>query len=215
MLGHKSLTGKDTFFNTAKDFGFARAAFADKLKETVADLYNLTVEQIHGSEKDVMDMRYPNIYDAKEITVYEQDVYGDVPGTAHLVPNPEYKPYLTPRRILQVFGQQQRSLFPDIWAAYVFNTTIPNLIKQGHDKIVITDFRFKNEAKVARDSLHKNKNLWIKTIKIERPSVIAKTGASDISENDLNDFMEWDYKLLNSNSLEEYQGKVKEFLRDW
>lgn len=211
MLGHKSLVGKDTFFSFAKDYGFVRAAFADKLKSTVADLYGFNHEQMHGSMKDTMDTRYPNIFDQQKILCNYDDPdptkeegITDLARRCFIKVNPDYKPLLTPRRILQIFGQQQRSLFPDIWAAYVFNSEIPKLVEQGHNKIVITDFRFKNEARVALSWSQQAGNS-LKIIKINRPSVIAKTGAGDISENDLNDFQQWDEMLDNSKDLEAYK----------
>ena len=125
LLGHKSMTGKDTFFSFIKDRGFTRVAFADKLKSTVADLYNFSHDQMHGNSKDVMDTRYPNLIDPEFIRV--KGLF----GFSRKVKNPDYKPFLTPRRILQIFGQQQRALDPNIWANYVFNVEIARLVKEG------------------------------------------------------------------------------------
>lgn len=212
MLGHKSLVGKDTFFSFAKEEGFVRVAFADKLKETVADLYNFSHEQMHGDYKDVEDMRYPNLIDSptiKTLTSLGEGVRGV--GPAVEIPNPDYKPFLTPRRVLQLFGQQQRALFPDIWAAYIFNVKIPELVKQGHSKFVVTDFRFRNEAKVALEWSQKNTDADLRLIKITR-DILARSGAGDISENDLNDFNCWSHQVSNNGSVEDFKLQVQQLL---
>lgn len=214
MLGHKSMTGKDTFFSFVKDLGFKRVAFADKLKSTVADLYNFSHDQMHGNSKDVMDERYPNDFDPKEYPVPAVDgsltpklLNFTVPVKA--IANPEYKEFFTPRRILQIFGQQQRSLDPDIWAKYIFNVEIPKLVAEGHNKIVVTDFRFRNEAKVAQRWQEANKESGLlKLVKINRPGILARSGASDISENDLNDFDGWNDVIVNNDSIEAYRDQV-------
>jgi len=218
MLGHKSMSGKDHFFSLSKsEFGFQRLAFADRLKSVVADLYNFSHDQMHGNLKDVMDERYPNYKDPKTLIEWEEDDYGPMVGLegySKEVPNPDYKPLLTPRRILQIFGQDQRSLFADIWASYVFNVEIPRLQALGHNKFIVTDFRFKNEASVALKWANKHSDSFdLKFVKINRPSVTAKTAAGDISENDLNDFQSWHHIIENDSTLEVYESRVIEFLK--
>jgi len=210
MLGHKSQAGKDTVAGYLSELGFVRAAFADKLKNTVQDLYGFTKEQMYGSTKDVEDNRYPNIYDEKYIAT-------DIPGVEgsgdERVLNPEYKEFFTPRRILQVFGQQQRALYPTIWPVYVFNVAIPKLIEQGHSKIVITDFRFKNEAAVAEQwAADSPETRALHTVKIYRPDVESKTSPTDISEIDLDDYT-FQHMLTNDGSLEDLREKSLELVR--
>lgn len=214
LLGHKSQAGKDTVGEFLQETGFVRAAFADKLKETVADLYNFTYEQMHGSLKDVEDQRYPNDYDPTHFYLTDSGeqigfrYYGEEDNLeGNFIPNTDYRPYLTPRRMLQIFGQQQRALFPDIWAAYVFNTTIPLLVEKGHRNIVITDFRFRNEGAYARKwEAEDPDNRKLLLCKIHRPGVSAESGAGDISEKDLDGY-EFDRVIVNDGSLSE--------LREW
>jgi hypothetical protein len=208
MLGYKSLSGKDTVYQFAKDLGFVRAAFADKLKDTVADLYNLTDAQVHGSLKDVMDERYLNKRDPEYI------VSNTHYGTITSLPNSDYTQMFTPRRILQLFGQDQRSIYEDIWAAYVFGRTIPELVKQGHNKVMITDFRFRNEARVAKLWEAADPRHLLEVVNISRPGIEAKSGAGDISENDLNEFEGWTASLLNDDSLESLKDKSLALLTD-
>lgn len=206
LASGKSMNGKDSLYLQCKEkVGWKQLAFATKLKEVVADLYNFSDEQMYGSLKDVEDKRYPNIYDPKEIIAYESDDYGEMFWTDHLVPNTIYKPYLTPRRILQIFGQQQRALFPDIWAAYVFNTTIKNYVKEGYNKFIVTDVRFKNEIVVA-NNLKPEGSILVR-VRINRPGVVAKSNPNDISETDLDDYNNWDYTIDNTSTLEDLRIK--------
>lgn len=188
MLGHKSLAGKDTVFGFAEELGFKRVAFADKLKTTCMDLYNLSHDQVFGEGKDVMDERYPNHVDPEFLSEDR--------------PNPDFKPFLTPRRILQLFGQDQRALFPNIWASYVFTTAIPELVSQGERKIVVTDFRFPNEALAAQQWSSQSSKNHLHLYKVLRPGVVAKTGSNDISETALDEFSDWDGTILNDGNLE-------------
>lgn len=207
MLGYKAKNGKDTFYSFAKEYGYQRLAFANKLKSVVSDLYNLTIDQVHGELKEVQDSRYKNLIDTKILLKYEEDEYGPMEWEPTIeYSNPDYTEFLTPRRILQVFGQQQRKLYPDIWASYVFDQELSRLVKEGHRKFIVTDFRFKNEAEVAKRWKNKSSSNKLKFIKITRPSIISTS--LDISENDLNDFNEWDLELLNNSTLEDFKNKV-------
>lgn len=209
MLGHKAQVGKDTFFNIAEPLGYKRFAFADRLKEVVADLYQFSYDQMYGALKDVEDSRYPNIYDKPLLIKYEEDAYGPMPWEPYEVPNPEYRSYLTPRRILQVFGQQMRSIYPDIWASYAYNVTAKDLLTK-YDNLILTDFRFKNEALFA-ERWCKDNNVHLIFIKVNRSILI--NNASDISENDLNEFSRWNYIISNDSTLEAYKDKVITLLK--
>lgn len=190
LISGKSLNGKDSLYEMCIDSGWVRASFADVLKEVVSKLYNFTYEQMFGNLKDVMDERYINLVDDSISS--------------------EYKPFLTPRRILQIFGQDQRKLFPDIWASYLFNIKIPELIASGASKIAITDVRFKNEIAVAEKLKPTNSRL-IK-VRIVRPGIVAKTNHLDISEIDLDDYSQWDFLIQNDGSLKDLQEKGYEML---
>lgn len=209
LVSGKSLNGKDSLYQLVKDqVGWKRVAFADKLKNTVMDLYNFTYDQMYGDSKDIEDQRYPNTVDEKRIldeTKWSEDeidlaLDNGVKWKSMLVENPNYRPFFTPRRILQIFGQQQRLLFPDIWASYVFTTEIPNYIKEGYSKFIITDVRFKNELDVAQRL--KPENCQLTKVRIIRPGIVANSGSNDVSEIDLDDYNQWDYVLCNNSTLD-------------
>lgn len=195
MLGHKARAGKDTVAGFLYNYGFVRSAFADKLKETVKDLYQLSEDQVWGNSKDSEDTRY------------KKDSGGWNPL---LIDNSSYiycsiDKYYTPREILQKFGQEQRVRYPDIWANYVFYETIPKLKHSG--LIVITDFRFRNELSVAKRWEEQDpSNRRVVTVKINRPGVLALSGSNDISEIDLEGF-KFDFEIINDGSLNELEEK--------
>ena len=153
LLGHQARVGKDTLAEKLHYYrAFQRFAFADKLKQTAADLFDLSPDQVTGDLKDVEDQRYPNTRDCEfnlesfpSSETGRKGTWDDVKE----VPNPDYKPFLTPRRIFQFFGQDQRSLYEDIWAQYVFN----QIDRHPFSNFAITDFRFPNEyAEIGRAS---------------------------------------------------------------
>jgi hypothetical protein len=165
LIGHKKQVGKDTLANKIKEVQNVQIFhFADKLKETVKDLYNLTEEHVNGSLKE-------------SVTKYVNYI------------NDESK-YLTSRKILQIFGQQQRSIYPDIWVSYVFN----QIERSRQSLFVVPDFRFRNEYNYAYKWCAMN-NAALIAIKIDRPSLVHTS--KDLSENDLNDFEYWDFVLTN------------------
>jgi len=213
MLGHRSLTGKDTGAEYLKQFGWQRMAFADKLKSTVADLYNFSHSQMHGDLKDTEDLRYKNTVDEPYKFGYDE-ASGEV---LTWVPNDNYKPFFTPRRILQIFGQQQRLLYPDIWAQYIFNQID---IRRGLSsnptqifKYVITDFRFKNEFEVAKRWAQTDVDGPVKVqkcifpIKVDR-NVVAKSGSQDISEHDLDSFGNWCGVIDNNGTIDDLHDRL-------
>jgi len=224
MLGHKSLAGKDTVFGFAEELGFKRVAFADKLKTTCMDLFDLSHDQVFGDSKDIMDERYPNTRDSEFITITESEAAKlNIKGTwvgrglkdnLVEVKNPDLKPFLTPRRILQLFGQDQRSLFPHIWASYIFTTAIPELQAQGHQRIVITDFRFENEAIVAKKWASTSTDNVLSILKVHRPGVLAKSGSNDVSETQLDSFTGWDGILLNDSNLVTLKARTLETFKE-
>lgn len=173
MLGHQAGVGKDTLGeHLIQSEGFQRLAFADKLKNVVADLYGFTNEQMYTDQgKNTVDERYN----------------------------------LTPRVVLQDFGQEQRGRFEDIWADYVFR----QVANSSHTKFVITDFRFPNEFTVA-NRYSDSHGINVVPIKIVRPSRgDTFDGAQNISETALNDFENWSHFIKNDGSIDDLYAKYQ------
>lgn len=181
MLGHKSQAGKDTLANILiEKNNFVRFAFADKLKFVVKDLYNFTDEQMFGEEKNIPDKRYSNTVDS---------------GVS----------YFTPRRILQIFGQDQRRLYADIWASYVFNAIEEHHKTTEQKNYIITDFRFPNEYLVGKFWQQQDPSIRnIYPIKIVRKDISTEfSGSDDISETALDSFPYWNDTIYNYGNLTE------------
>lgn len=181
MLGHKSQVGKDTLGDQlVQRDNFERLAFADKLKQTVQELYNFSSEQMYDPiAKNTPDVRYPNTIDKPS--------------------DDGYTKHFTPRRILQIFGQQQRLLYPNIWASFVFNKIQEIHNNTGKENFIITDFRFPNELVVAKaweqQNFYKRK---VFSVKIQRTDLSKNfSGVEDISETALDDFSNWSFTLTN------------------
>lgn len=183
MLGHQARVGKDTLAEIlVREKQFIRTAFADALKDSVEYLYDLSHEQLYGSLKETMDTRYPNHRDSSD--------------------QPDYKPFLTPRRILQLYGQDQRSLYPNIWAELVFRDINRSEYTENY---VITDFRFPNEYDVAKKWESESpltRKLFVVKIERDLDKREAISGSTDSSETALLNFEHWDAVIQNNSSPE-------------
>lgn len=201
LLGHLARSGKDTVADwLVSEYGYTKINFADKLKEVVADLYDFDHVQMYDWKKDVEDKRYPNTRDTEYV------------GHGSMIdPNPNYKPFLTPRRVLQLFGQDQRSLCPDIWPRIVCNKILYHTLADL-EKFVIADFRFPNEYDYVAQMCKKN-DFKLTAIRIDRDRNKRKLGDSmaefDISETALEDFDKWDCVISNNGTKEELFNSVK------
>ncbi len=212
LVSGKSQNGKDSLFIEAgKPLGFKRFAYADVLKDLVAKIYNFSHDQMYGSLKDFPDFRYPNKADPKYLSIPSwnleknelnnprtMETYMEA-GLAWL--NPIYTEYLTPRRILQIFGQDQRKIYQDVWSSYLFNSEINKAIEQGYTKFMVTDLRFHDEVRVAKEWAEKEPKVDLLLFRVNRPGVVAKSGAEDISETQFDNYTEWNEVILNDGDL--------------
>jgi hypothetical protein len=112
---------------------------------------------------------------------------------------------LSPRQILQEFGQEQRKRHSDIWALYVSNCIINEVKNKQNCNFVITDFRFPNEYYSLSKHLCDNLD-YVRVVasKIVRPDLPDFAGSSDISELALDDFPKWTNVIENKSSIENF-----------
>lgn len=90
------------------------------------------------------------------------------------------------RQLMQVYGQVMRDQNPSHW----IDRTLAELDIDDPEFVVVDDLRFLNEAEALRDLG------WI-LIRVERegwPEYLSP-GSTDISEVDLDDFVDWDYVI--------------------
>jgi hypothetical protein len=205
LLGHKAHVGKDMLGEyLVKNHKFRRFGFADKLKSVVADLYDFNNDHMYGELKNVPDERY-----IKQNVTYAAEVRGD--GFDLTLNN-----YLTPREILQDFGQEQRDRFPNIWADYVFRAIESNRMIRSDtafsQRYVITDFRFPNEATVGHTYALEN-NWDLVTVKINRPDSERGdfAGSENISEIALDGY-NFDLEIYNNKTPEVLFERFERFI---
>jgi len=128
-ISGKAQHGKDTIgkflaqeLNKKKGITCVLMAYANELKNMVQKYFDLSYEQLWGSEKEVSDKRYikPVDYD------YDRD-------------NP---PYWTAREIMQSFGEYFRSVDYNFWVKHLFKI----IDEKEYEHVIITDCRYPNEV---------------------------------------------------------------------
>jgi hypothetical protein len=112
---------------------------------------------------------------------------------------------LSPREILQGIGEKMREIYPSIWVDTIFNTTIPDLEKEGYDCFVISDVRYPNEA----DKIHSHGGV---VVKIERNGSGASVGSSHSSETAMRNYEDLDYVIQNNSDLGDYYLKLDKLM---
>lgn len=102
------------------------------------------------------------------------------------------------RKFLQDLGQVARAYNKNVWADIVAN----DIDACGHSIVVITDFRFPNEAEVI-----KKHSSDVYTIRITGRNKDLGENENDISEHALDDY-KFDYYIDNSGTMVEFENKL-------
>lgn len=152
MCGYAG-SGKDTAgAYLVEHFGFQRTAFADPLKEMVKIAFDFTDDQLWGpsSRRNASDERYP----FSGVCPSCGRRCNPNPGVRETANDPawwcqacdrHYPSHVSPRLALQTLGTEWgRRLDVDIWP----KAALARIAKSDHDRWVITDLRFPNEAVV-------------------------------------------------------------------
>lgn len=119
--------GKDTVSDyICENYGYHRLSFAEKLKDSVANLFELDREMLEGKTEDSRRAR------EEELPFWTKELGRPV----------------TPRYILQIYGTDcmRNGFYNNIWVAFVKKKIINN----PHVKFIITDARFLNEGKMIK-----------------------------------------------------------------
>lgn len=127
IIGQKRV-GKDTMADyIIKNYNYTKKSLADPLKDACKSIFLLSNEQLYGDKKEIPDSRWNNT---------------------------------TPRQLLQIVGTQ---LFREDLNKYIPElNNLQNTIwihnfelwyaNNKHNKVVIPDIRFKDEAKMIKDN---------------------------------------------------------------
>jgi hypothetical protein len=126
-------SGKDTCGQfLVETYEFTRVAFADRLKEAVAILFDISVENVDDYKDDAGG------------TLPRVQVILDIASKVTLHPSIEY--VYSWREFLQRFGTEMgrntfgKNFWIDQWENYLYQNSIRD------DNIVVTDVRFQNEV---------------------------------------------------------------------
>ena len=171
-------------------------AFADSLKETISNIFNIPLHLLYGTDKakdTLTKIRWSNFpgcitnrYHYDSLTKWTERRKSSVPPHRFFNHNFFYHEdgFMTIRELLQFFGTDIcRKMYNDCWV----NSTFSRIEKENPEYAVICDMRFDNEHMVSVDKkatvvhlLKRNKN---KTL--------------HISENGLSNNLKWDCELDN------------------
>lgn len=197
VLG-KGQSGKDEFANIAvNEFNATRVAFADAVKEEVAEFlnkYNIKFENRHlygnGIDKD-------ETFILPSVGLFSYDYI-------HIVwPFSIFcgKESISFRRFLQWWGTEyRRSQDPDYWVKIALYKC-----KDNSKLYIISDVRFINEVNAIKSNSGR-------LIKVYRSNCPAISNINHSSETALDNYEDYDYYILNNGTLEEYQDNCRKVL---
>ena len=115
-----------------------------------------------------------------------------------------------PRSLLQELGVKSREINPNYTIRRMEEDI--NILKDYFDIIIITDARMINEITMPKEKFKETV-----TIKIERPnyeSNLSKKEKANITETALDNYNDYDYKVINDGSLEDLETKIKNILKE-
>ena len=219
-LGYIARSGKDTIADyLVREYSFKKLSFAWALKEGIGrKVFGFSDDQLYGDKKETVDefwnshlKIYQHIYRCDGCEISETEIVPD-----EREPNEFTKPCgecgewlsfdegkllpITPRLILQLAGTEAgRHVFgQNIWV----NTVARQMNNSSHDKWVIPDVRFPNEA----NSILK----WNgKLFRVERKIAKASGGAKlHPSETSLSKYKKWTDVIINNSTMEDLYSQV-------
>jgi hypothetical protein len=196
VVGKKG-SGKTTLANIAVSNGFTPVAFADPLKDIISQVFDISKSILNDPEaKENYQLSIELTNDVvSELLRTASEKYESVPMYTRNFALSNFQPaFITnPRQLLQVVGTDIFRNLVD--KNYWLNSFIKNIDLQAKD-IIVHDLRFQNEL-----DLIKNK-LYGKIVVIERPGIF-----TDFHESESFSPTNYDYKLLNNLSLEDFGRK--------
>lgn len=214
------------------DFNFTRIAYADPLKESVAEDFNLKLSDLHsqeGKEAPIRDMpvyckdafsRHLNSFLFKEFRTIDglipDGFVVDDSGRMYAKNNsmseslwsqisstPSFKtPLYWTKRALCIL---EGSAKRSVDPDFWVTKAITSARESSRELVVISDLRYKSEVSATKMALNNNTDKLV-TIRINR---FDKTESNDPSENDLNDAT-FDYVIENKSTLEDFINKIKQ-----
>lgn len=155
--------------------GSGKDTFATFLEDKLVTKYNLKV--VHKAFADNLKKCCAILSGQFDWVFYDQDNKDKKAGLLNI----------TNRELMQKFGDLTRQLDPDIWIKLALNLDF----KSEPDILIITDVRYKNEAKAIKD----RGGILIR-IKSNR-----SVEDCHISETDLDNYTDFDLEIINNISV--------------
>lgn len=188
-ISGRKRSGKDTIAEYLRlQWGFTRLAFADPIKQHMAELDPIIDADSSGGVWRLSD----------ELENFKTDA--DPTGWEGAKADDEV------RRLLQVHGNSTRQLIGDnVWIDATMRQVHP-LLAEGKP-VVIPDVRYRNEAERVI-------NMGGAVIRVERPALNKGTAATDlhISETDLDEFEHFATVLINDGTIEQLRQAAEDYI---
>jgi len=191
-------SGKDTAADyLVKEHGYQRLAFADVLKEMVADQYGIPVAWCHDNSMKEVGLPDLPVDSADKFTnmihKFMVKEFANIEGKDGL--------FWTPRALCILLGSVNRSVRTDYWVKRVLDLAMAS----DGDKFVISDLRYKSELLQMADF----KEIGFVSCRINR---FAQSPSDDPSERDL-DGVGHDYGVSNKGNINSLNWKMEDIAR--
>lgn len=197
-------SGKDHAASILKDYNFRQVSFAAPLKDMVAKTYDLDRESLDNQDlKEVPLLHLP----VKPSDSFSSMIRDKLLLEFKYEDNTQFHPtrgldglYWTRRAILILEGSVKRSVTSSYWVSQALNSI------KNNDLAVITDLRYKSEADQIR-AYGESIGEKVYIIRIDR---FDTSPSQDPSERDMDDYGQFDMKISNRGTLEEFTSKIEQ-----
>ena len=191
-------SGKDAAASVlVNEFKFKQFSFASILKDMTAETYGIDRKAMDDRDlKEAPLLNFP--VDARDS--FSNEIKRILEKEFKAAPNG--KLYWTPRAVLILEGSIKRSVDPAFWTKKALSQISNN------DLAVISDLRYKSEAKEIRDRADA---LGVKSLLI-RVNRFETSNSLDASERDMDDYTGFDSVINNTGTLEEFQQTVSQIV---
>lgn len=184
-------SGKDTAADHLIGKGYKRYAFADILKEMVAEQYGIPLEMLHKQELK-----------EQPLTQYPVDARDKFSEAIHQLLAGEFREGCwTPRALAILEGSIKRSVNSSYWV-----NRVATMAKKDHSPVVITDLRYRSEAELLS-------NIFGNDLSLVRINRFEDSPSTDPSERDLDDF-NFKHVINNTGTLTELYEQVEKVINE-
>lgn len=191
-------SGKDVFADIGvNEYNAIKIPFAKAVKEEVTEFLidnkiPFANNNLYGTQEDKEQLFLYNSIKNNDIKQLLKGVVISINGNL----------CCSFRSLLQIWGTEyRRTQDPNYWIKKAFEQCNENNL------YIISDCRFHNEL----DSIRMYNGYIVKIIK---PDVMSISNMNHSSESELRDSTNWDYKIDNNSTLEDYQNKCRLVLED-